>query len=178
MEPSSRTKQHIEALFSPSERAAVERLLAGLFPVSSPGDWERVHFGALRVSRGDVSRLAEIVRWDWRDTLMAAGFGEDVHAHESWVPRRLTNEAAAAWKDGGPIDGVLYRCGEPANLHWRGRVEGEPCVVLSLVALEPEPIYTVRTGRPDVDDSLTAFQSWLQPLANRALNPTRLRPPG
>jgi hypothetical protein len=88
VEPSMRTKQHIAALFAPSERSAAVRLLAGLFPVSSPSDWERVHFAALRVSDGDLARLAEIVQRDWRDTLMAAGFGDDVHAHETWVPRR------------------------------------------------------------------------------------------
>ena len=34
-EPSTRTKQHIEALFAPSERAAAERLLADLVPLST-----------------------------------------------------------------------------------------------------------------------------------------------
>jgi hypothetical protein len=178
MELSTKTRQHIEALFAPSDRSAAEQLVSRLFPVSSPRDWERVHWGALRVSHGDLAKLAEIVRDDWRDTLVAAGFGSDVHAHETWVPRRLTTDLRGSWVSGGQIDGVLFRCGEPANLHRRDRIEGEPAVVIDLLALEPEPTYTVRTGRPGPDETLTAFQSWLHPLANRALNPTGLRPAG
>jgi hypothetical protein len=87
-EPSKKTKQHIEVLFSPADRAEAERLLAQLFPMSSPGDHERVHFAALRVSHGDLPTLAEVVHDDWRDILVAARFADDVHAHERWIPRR------------------------------------------------------------------------------------------
>jgi uncharacterized protein (DUF433 family) len=167
MELSTRTKQHIEALISPvSERAEAERLLAHLSPISSPGDRERVCFGALRISHGDLAKLAEVVRRDWRDILMEARFGSDVHGHETWVPRRLTPQDRRRWDNGGQIDGVLFRCGEPANLRRRGGVEGEPAVVLSLEALEPEPTYKVRSGRPGAEETVTAFQSWLEPLAD------------
>ena len=176
VELSARTNHHIEVLFTPSERAEAERLLAQLFPVSSPGDRERVHFGALRVSHGDLGKLADVITRDWRDTLIEAGFGNDVQAHETWVPQRLTTEDRSRWENGGQIDGVLFRCGEPANLHRRGHIEAEPAVVLSLMALEPEPTYKVRTGTAGPEETLTAFQSWLEPLANPALNPTGLRP--
>ncbi len=170
-QPTPRTRQHIEALFVPSEHSAAEELLANLFPLSSPKDSERVAFAALRLSHGDLAELASVVQLDWRDILVWAGFGSDVHAHETWVPRCLTLEVASSWENGGQIDGVLFGHGEPANLHRRGGVEGEPCVVLSLVALEPEPTYTVRTGRPGPEETLSALQSWLHPLADRASSP-------
>ena len=56
---------------------------------------------------------------------------------------------------------------------------GEPSVILSLVALEPEPTYEVRTGGPGPEETVIAFQSRLGPLPDdRALNPLRPRPAG
>jgi len=175
-ELSTRTKQHVEALFSPADRAEAERLLADLFSTRSSDDHERVHFGALRVSHGDLANLAEVVGEDWRDVLMTAGFAIDVHAHETWVPRRLTAEDRDKWGNGAQIEGVHFRCGEPVNLHRRAGIEGEPAAVLSLVALEPEPTYRVRTARPGPEEILTAFQSWLEPLDNTRSTPTGVRP--
>ncbi len=51
---------------------------------------ERYQFAALKISKGDLLELHEAVKaaqFDWRDLLMAAGFGYDVHAHESWMPQ-------------------------------------------------------------------------------------------
>jgi uncharacterized protein (DUF433 family) len=95
-EPSTRTKEHIAALFAPSEHPFAVHLLVCLSPVSSPRDLERVHFAALRVSDGDLEKLADVVQLDWRDILMAAGFAHDVHAHETWVPRRSGRRADVA----------------------------------------------------------------------------------
>ena len=53
---------------------------------------ERVRFAALKLSQGDIGRLREAVRLaqtDWRDLLMAAGFGEDPNAHKRWSPKHL-----------------------------------------------------------------------------------------
>src|SRR5580704_7032158 len=44
---------------------------------------ERVRFAALKVSKGDLRELQKAVKLahtDWRDLLMAAGFGHDVSA--------------------------------------------------------------------------------------------------
>lgn len=30
----------------------------------------------------------KLAREDWRDLLMSAGFGDDIHAHLEWVPVR------------------------------------------------------------------------------------------
>ena len=54
-----------------------------------PAGFDRIRFAVLKLSHGDLERLRrEIdgVHIDWRDTLMAAGFGEDIHAHLQWNP--------------------------------------------------------------------------------------------
>lgn len=50
---------------------------------------ERIRFAVLKLSGGDIKKLdAEIknAAIDWRDTLMAAGFGSDTKAHLAWTP--------------------------------------------------------------------------------------------
>jgi hypothetical protein len=49
---------------------------------------ERVRFAAIRLSKGNVHKLLQAIdeaRMDWRDLLMATGFGDDVQAHEAWA---------------------------------------------------------------------------------------------
>ena len=49
---------------------------------------ERIRFAALKISKGNMLKLLQAIdeaRMDWRDLLMAADFGFDVHAHETWV---------------------------------------------------------------------------------------------
>jgi len=53
----------------------------------SPEQMERIRFSVLKMSsEGKVSLDAaiELANTDWRDLLMAAGFGEDPKAHEYW----------------------------------------------------------------------------------------------
>jgi hypothetical protein len=108
------------------------------------GESERLRFAALRLSRGDLTGLADAIKLgntDWRDLLMAADFG-DVDAHSVWVPRRFTPQIRESWLAGGEIEDVHFRPGDLVQLRssWalgpRGRVK-------SLVALEPEPTYGV-----------------------------------
>jgi hypothetical protein len=50
---------------------------------------ERLRFAALKLSDGRLELLREAVelaKVDWRDLLMAAGFGSDVSAHARWLP--------------------------------------------------------------------------------------------
>ena len=50
---------------------------------------DRIRVSVLKLSEGDPDRLAqavELAQTDWRDLLMAAGFGEDVDAHKRWSP--------------------------------------------------------------------------------------------
>lgn len=90
------TRRRLEALFEPADREEATRLLVERrgHNLSFPGDadalaLERVRFAALKLSEGDLSRLnqaVELGETDWRDLLMAAGFGHDVRAHAAWFP--------------------------------------------------------------------------------------------
>jgi hypothetical protein len=56
---------------------------------SDPITLERFRFAALRLSGGDLDALRkaiDIAKQDWRDLLMAAGFGHDPAAHRTWDP--------------------------------------------------------------------------------------------
>lgn len=153
-----RTKQNLNALFRLVDREEAAQLLGEAFPLSSPCDAERVHCAALRLGRGDVRELAEIVRLDWRDILVGAGFEDDVHAHERWVPRPLTTEIAKEWANGGAAEGARFRCGDRAQVGGGPRSQGEPCVIVSLIHLEPEPKYGVRC---DSGETIEVRESWL-----------------
>jgi hypothetical protein len=89
------TRQHLERLFAPQQRAEAERLLAeecgNNLPVLEnldPVQLERYRFAALKLSGGTLDglrRAVALAKRDWRDLLMNAGFGHDVHAHERWT---------------------------------------------------------------------------------------------
>ena len=79
-----RTKQHLNALFAAADRTAAEATLLGWSE-----DSERLRFAALRFSGGNLTALQnaiELGKLDWRDLLVAAGFADDVTAHERWDP--------------------------------------------------------------------------------------------
>jgi hypothetical protein len=86
-----------EALFRGSELEEASRLLtnecANNLPFhddSSPESLDRIRAAALKISEGDLGKLQEAVdlaKIDWRDVLVGADFGNDVHAHERWDPR-------------------------------------------------------------------------------------------
>lgn len=81
---SDATLLRVERLFLPSERAGVCKVLQ-----DACGDSERLQFAVLKLSEGrwaDLQRWAVDVRIDYRDVLMAAGFGYDVNAHWQWLP--------------------------------------------------------------------------------------------
>lgn len=55
-----------------------------------PIECERIRFAALKLSKGRIAELRQAIQLakvDWRDLLMAAGFGHDPLAHRSWMPR-------------------------------------------------------------------------------------------
>lgn len=59
-------------------------------PSLSTASLERVRIAAIRVSRGSLPGLLQAIdlgQTDFRDLLMAAGFGRDVEAHLYWWPR-------------------------------------------------------------------------------------------
>jgi hypothetical protein len=89
-------KFRIGILFRPDEREYASGLLAvecgnnlPFYANRTPADLDRVRFAALKLSDGDLAKLrkaVDLAKRDWRDLLMAAGFANDVHAHEEWLP--------------------------------------------------------------------------------------------
>jgi hypothetical protein len=50
---------------------------------------ERIRIAVLKLSHGDLNalqRAIDLAQHDWRDVLVAAGFADDINAHESWWP--------------------------------------------------------------------------------------------
>lgn len=90
---SEATERRLKLLFhGEDERVATDLLvhcgsnIEGLGPVQL----ERLRFAALKLSSGKLSLLREAIelgKTDWRDLVVASGFGEDIHAHERWMPR-------------------------------------------------------------------------------------------
>lgn len=92
----AKTRQHIAAIFPDDQEIVADLLLkecgANLpfLENADPVRLERYRFAALRLSRGDLSKLdivIELAKRDWRDLLVAAGFGEDTEAHLRWNPQ-------------------------------------------------------------------------------------------
>lgn len=88
-----KTEYLLRVAFGPKEIDEARRLLETGCGHNIPG-WEmaglpRIRIAAIKLSRGSISRLAQgivLAQTDFRDALVAAGFGNDTHAHESWRP--------------------------------------------------------------------------------------------
>ena len=90
------TRRRLDGLFRGDDRNDAEFLLetecGANLPFcqdSDPVSLEPIRFAALKVSNGDIAKLLDAVQLaqiDWRDLLVTAGFGEDVLAHERWMP--------------------------------------------------------------------------------------------
>jgi len=49
---------------------------------------ERIRFAMIKLSNGELNRLdlaIELAKKDWRDLLVAAGFENDINAHNIWA---------------------------------------------------------------------------------------------
>jgi hypothetical protein len=90
------TQHRLEMLFDGKDRAEAMRLLVEecgnnlpfLDKLDEQG-LERFRFAALKLSRGKLNLLrdaVELAKVDWRDLLMAAGFGHDTQVHQHWKP--------------------------------------------------------------------------------------------
>ena len=92
---SDQTEARLVRAFGGADLAEARRLLESDCAEGVPG-WEgagldRIRAAALRLSGGDLGLLLEAIvlaQTDFRDLLVAAGFANDVHAHESWWPDR------------------------------------------------------------------------------------------
>ena len=93
---SEQTELRLTRLFPPDQRDEVRRLLrdecGNNLPFCQDSDavgLERVRFGVLKLSDGDLNKLrkaVQLAKQDWRDLLVASGFAHDVSAHKTWMP--------------------------------------------------------------------------------------------
>lgn len=92
-----RTRDHVAVMFPDAQDEVAELLVrecGNNLPMLENADalaLERLRFAVLRLSAGRFGKLQaaiDLARTDWRDLLMAAGFGEDVEAHLRWRPDR------------------------------------------------------------------------------------------
>ena len=83
----------IAFLFAPEDHETITRMLIEecnaekLYSTSEAG-LERIQLAVLKLSNGEPDKFlaaAELVQLDWRDVLVAAGFGDDLEAHLKWV---------------------------------------------------------------------------------------------
>lgn len=94
---SDATRQRLNALFTGEDAAIAEKLLIEqcgnnlpLLEKLNAAELERFRYAALKLSEGDIDSLRhaiDLAKSDWRDLLIAAGFGEDVSAHQRWFPQ-------------------------------------------------------------------------------------------
>ncbi len=92
---SNRTKTIIQKMFPSEQQDDVEQFIieecGNNLPFLQNSDeigLERIRFAVLTVSNGDLNKLLsciQLAQADWRDMLMAAGFGYDTTAHDLWA---------------------------------------------------------------------------------------------
>lgn len=95
---SPNTRKRLELLFSPKQQEAACSLLqtdcADNLPFCERMNMfqlERIRIAVLKLSDGNLEQLRRAIdqaKLDWRDTLVAADFGDDPHAHERWMPTK------------------------------------------------------------------------------------------
>ena len=88
------TEKRIALLFPPDQREQVRQLLRdecgnNLFLTELDSEkLDPFRFAVLKLSQGNLDELHKAIRLaksDWRDLLMAAGFGQ-VETHRQWLP--------------------------------------------------------------------------------------------
>ena len=90
------TKDRVRRVFPGADAARVEELLLQrcgdtlpLVQTSYALLAERIRFAVLKLSGGSIADLERHIsnaEKDWRDVLVAAGFGNSLEAHKAWQP--------------------------------------------------------------------------------------------
>ena len=88
------TRRRLNLLFAPSDRVEAAKLLVSecgnnlpMMEDASASALDRFRLAALKLSGGTLRGLRSAIalaKTDWRDLLIAAGFGHDVNAHRKW----------------------------------------------------------------------------------------------
>jgi hypothetical protein len=96
---SKRTENLLNAFFPESLRGEAKDLIETMCGDNLPfcensrsEEIERIRFSAIRISEGKLDKLCdaiELAQTDWRDLLMAAGFGQDPEEHNKWYKDRF-----------------------------------------------------------------------------------------
>jgi hypothetical protein len=86
------TEMVLERMFPNAEQEAIRILLLeecnGKLSLADENGYERIHLAILKISNGDMKKIADAVdlaRIDWRDALMWAEFADDLDAHKKWA---------------------------------------------------------------------------------------------
>jgi hypothetical protein len=91
--------QRLARMFPLSEQAHVASVLmeeCGDNLATGSAGIERIRIAVLKLSGADLDalrRAIDLAKVDWRDVLMAAGFGRDSTAHHSWWPDALSGKS-------------------------------------------------------------------------------------
>src|SRR6476620_5497992 len=96
---SANTLQLVRHIFPVEDHAAVIAALEircgsalPLWVSTTPEGLERIRFAVLKLSSGSLpqfERALAIANTDWRDVLVAAGFGNSLQAHINWLEEQL-----------------------------------------------------------------------------------------
>ena len=92
---SDRTIKIINVVFSNDDKDEVIDLLKNecannllFLEDKSSEEMERFRFAVIKLSEGKIDKLhdvMELAQSDWRDLLVAAGFGDDLIVHQLWT---------------------------------------------------------------------------------------------
>ena len=108
------TQRRVDMMYPPEQREEVTRLLGLLAETlreqatrilgsetrASTSENERIQFAALKVSNGDVDVLKKAIKlgqFDYRELLIAAGFGWNSSKHKSWLPKGMGPQQEGWW---------------------------------------------------------------------------------
>jgi hypothetical protein len=94
-ELSPETLHCLDTLFLPEDRGRAQAMLYEGFN-TKVREADRCRMAALKCSDGNLLKLEQAIRLgrtDFRDLLMAAGFGHDVTAHFKWMPKPASEPA-------------------------------------------------------------------------------------
>jgi len=96
---SGNTLRLVRRIFPPGDHAAIIATLEArcgsglpLWVSPTPEGLERIRFAVLKLSSGSLpefERAIAIANTDWRDVLVAAGFGSSVVAHVNWLNAQM-----------------------------------------------------------------------------------------
>jgi len=90
----------VRRLFDEAEHGVVADVLTEQCGINLPlvaawtdAEFERLWLAVLKLSDGDLAslrRAVQIAQTDWRDVLVASGFGHSLSAHRQWADRLKT----------------------------------------------------------------------------------------